>query len=326
LLEVLFEDNHLLALNKPNGMLAQGDATGDLPLTHWAERYLAAKGGKPGQAYVGLPHRLDRPCSGVLLLAKTSKAAARLSKQFADRSVQKHYIAVVQGRVYKGRVCRQLLQQTVRPGRQGGGSSVVLRDLPEGEGSDGSERREVREGRTGSEGRDERERWEEEWKEERAGGRVKTHEALLNFEPLCLLPAREGAVGAAGVGPLTALRVRLLTGRKHQIRASLAFLGLPICGDVRYGAAVDAGGQKQGSGQRGGARQKPGQGLGARDIALHAHALVFQHPVGGAPLRITAPLPATWVRRFGAAAVARITAALGGEDGKGDGDGIRDAS
>ena len=81
-LEVLFEDNHCLAVNKPAGLLSQGDRSGEPSLVDVAATYLKTRYAKPGNVYVGLLHRLDRPASGVMLLAKTSKAAARLSEQF----------------------------------------------------------------------------------------------------------------------------------------------------------------------------------------------------------------------------------------------------
>jgi 23S rRNA pseudouridine1911/1915/1917 synthase len=94
---VLFEDNHLLAVRKPAGWLSMGDATGDRSTVDWAADYLKAKHNKPGNVYVGVVHRLDRPVSGVLLFAKTSKAAARLSDQFRRRNVAKAYVACVAG-------------------------------------------------------------------------------------------------------------------------------------------------------------------------------------------------------------------------------------
>src|SRR5215217_1290548 len=97
MLDVLYEDNHCLAVNKPAGLLAQGDATGDPSLVDEARRYLKDRYAKPGNVYVGLVHRLDRPTSGVVLLARTSKAAARLSAQFRDGKVTKVYWAVVEG-------------------------------------------------------------------------------------------------------------------------------------------------------------------------------------------------------------------------------------
>jgi 23S rRNA pseudouridine1911/1915/1917 synthase len=96
-LEVLFEDNHCLAVNKPAGLLSQGDATGDPSLVDMATLYLKTRYKKPGNVYVGLLHRLDRPTSGVVVLAKTSKAAGRLSTQFRNGTVSKLYWAIVEG-------------------------------------------------------------------------------------------------------------------------------------------------------------------------------------------------------------------------------------
>jgi 23S rRNA pseudouridine1911/1915/1917 synthase len=97
MLEILHEDNHCLAVNKPAGLLAQGDATGDESLVSRARAYLKARYQKPGNVYIGLVHRLDRPTSGVVILAKTSKGAARLSEQFRVGSVEKTYWAVIEG-------------------------------------------------------------------------------------------------------------------------------------------------------------------------------------------------------------------------------------
>ena len=77
--EILFEDNHLLVINKPAGLLVQGDATGDEPLSKKAAEYLRFKYKKPGEAFVGVCHRIDRPVSGIVILAKTSKALSRLN-------------------------------------------------------------------------------------------------------------------------------------------------------------------------------------------------------------------------------------------------------
>jgi 23S rRNA pseudouridine1911/1915/1917 synthase len=94
--EVLWEDNHLLALNKPAGWLVQPDPSEAFALEQWAERWVAKRAGKP-KAFIGVPHRLDRPTSGLVLLAKTSKALARLNQAFHDRTVTKTYWAVVEG-------------------------------------------------------------------------------------------------------------------------------------------------------------------------------------------------------------------------------------
>ncbi len=86
-------------VDKPAGMLAQGDSTGDPSLVDWAAEYWKVKYQKPGNVYVGLVHRLDRPTSGVVLLARTSKAASRLAEQFRLGQVAKTYLAVCEGRV-----------------------------------------------------------------------------------------------------------------------------------------------------------------------------------------------------------------------------------
>jgi 23S rRNA pseudouridine1911/1915/1917 synthase len=99
MLDVLYEDNHCLALNKPAGRLTQGDETGEPSLLDDAREYLKARYQKPGNVFVGLVHRLDQTTSGVILLARTSKAAARLSAQFRAGSIEKAYWAIVEGTV-----------------------------------------------------------------------------------------------------------------------------------------------------------------------------------------------------------------------------------
>jgi len=96
-IEVLYEDNHLLAVVKQPGLLVQGDATGDETLLARAKRYLKEKYAKPGNVFLGLVHRLDRPTYGVVVFARTSKAAARLSDQFRHGKVRKTYLALVEG-------------------------------------------------------------------------------------------------------------------------------------------------------------------------------------------------------------------------------------
>lgn len=93
--EILYIDNHLLAVNKRPGDIAQGDKTGDISLVETMQAYLKEKFNKPGNVYLGLVHRIDRPVSGVLLFARTSKAAERLSKMIKERQFDKTYWAVV---------------------------------------------------------------------------------------------------------------------------------------------------------------------------------------------------------------------------------------
>jgi len=94
---VFFEDNHLLALFKPAGLLAQGDRSRAVCLLELAKEWLKERHAKPGRVFLGLVHRLDRPVAGVMLFARTSKAAARLSAQFRCGTIQKTYLAVVEG-------------------------------------------------------------------------------------------------------------------------------------------------------------------------------------------------------------------------------------
>ncbi len=96
---VLFEDNHTLAVYKPYGWLTQGDQTGDISLLDWVKDYLKTTYHKPGNVFVGLVHRLDRPVAGIVVFAKTSKGASRLSEQFRAHTVTKRYQALVEGSV-----------------------------------------------------------------------------------------------------------------------------------------------------------------------------------------------------------------------------------
>ena len=94
-LEIIYEDNHLIVVNKPCGILVQGDATGDKPLSEIVKAYIKEKYNKPGNVYLGVVHRLDRPTSGVIVFAKTSKALSRLNKQFKEKASKKTYWAMV---------------------------------------------------------------------------------------------------------------------------------------------------------------------------------------------------------------------------------------
>ncbi len=101
-MDPLYLDNHLLVVAKPPGVLSQADATGDPDLVTQAKGYLKERFGKPGNVFVGLVHRLDRPTSGVVVLARTSKAAGRLSDQFRRRGPGKTYLAVLDGHLDDG--------------------------------------------------------------------------------------------------------------------------------------------------------------------------------------------------------------------------------
>jgi 23S rRNA pseudouridine1911/1915/1917 synthase len=98
-LKVLFEDNHLIGVYKPAGILVQGNISGDITLQDITKEYIKKRYGKPGGVFLGLVHRLDRPVSGVVLFARTSKAASRVSEQFRSRAVTKIYWALVHGKM-----------------------------------------------------------------------------------------------------------------------------------------------------------------------------------------------------------------------------------
>ena len=95
-MQIIYEDNHLIGVVKPFCMPAQGDSSQDESVVDWVSRYLKEKYDKPGNVYVGLLHRLDRPTGGVMILAKTSKAAARMSKLFQNREINKTYWAITE--------------------------------------------------------------------------------------------------------------------------------------------------------------------------------------------------------------------------------------
>lgn len=222
-LEIIHEDNHLLAVNKPAGMLTQGDETGDPSLVDLVREDLRVRYQKPGNVYVGLLHRLDRPVSGLVLLAKTSKAASRLSSQFREGRVEKVYWAIVEGSPAgdAGEWTDTLLKDEARN---------LVRVVPAGT----------------------------------RGGQ----EARLSFR------VRE----RSGVGRNQSwLELRPITGRSHQLRVQLASRGMPIVGDLKYGAR---------------ARLQALDG-GAR-IALHARSLSFTHPTRGEAVSLDATVPADW--------------------------------
>ncbi len=97
-LRVIYEDNHLIAVNKPSGMLVQGDETGDTPISEFVKGYIKLRYNKPGDVFLGTVHRIDRPVSGALLFARTSKALERMNKMFADQEIKKTYWAISRSR------------------------------------------------------------------------------------------------------------------------------------------------------------------------------------------------------------------------------------
>lgn len=195
-LQILFEDNHCLAVCKPAGVLTMGDRTGDVSLVELAREYLRRKYNKPGNVFVGVVHRLDRPVSGVLLFARTSKGAARLSEQFREHSVRKVYHAVVEGRPPKrqGELVDWIAKdETTNTSRLTTGRTSKSRMQSADDGPSDTDSK-------------------------------SSKEARLGYR--CL----------KSVGGLSLLEIELQTGRSHQIRVQLSSRGLPICGDTKYGS------------------------------------------------------------------------------------------
>ena len=100
-LNVVYEDNHIIVVEKIVNVPSQSDKTGDVDMLTLVKQYIKGKYNKPGNVYVGLVHRLDRPVGGVMVFAKTSKAASRLSNQVREKTMKKQYLAVVDGKIEK---------------------------------------------------------------------------------------------------------------------------------------------------------------------------------------------------------------------------------
>ena len=98
-LNILYEDNHIIVVEKPYNILSQGDNTKDISMVDLVKEYIKEKYNKPGNVYLGLVHRLDRPVGGIMVFAKTSKAASRLSKSFLNHEITKKYLAIIKGRM-----------------------------------------------------------------------------------------------------------------------------------------------------------------------------------------------------------------------------------
>ena len=100
-LNIIYEDNHIIVVEKPVNIPSQADKTGDIDMLSLIKQYLKEKYNKPGEVYLGLVHRLDRPVGGVMVFAKTSKAASRLSEQVREKAFKKEYLVIVDGKLGK---------------------------------------------------------------------------------------------------------------------------------------------------------------------------------------------------------------------------------
>lgn len=212
-MKVLYEDNHIIIVSKSTSEIVQGDKTGDIPLSDTVAAYLKKKYNKPGNVFVGVAHRLDRPVSGVVVFAKTSKALSRLNEMFRVGKVDKRYLAIVKNRPQE--IEAELVHYLVR-NEQKNRSFAYNKEVP------GSKK------------------------------------SILKYR----------LVGSSTNYNL--LEIELMTGRHHQIRCQLSKMGMPIKGDLKYGAE----------------RSNPDGG-----ISLHAYYICFEHPVSHKQICVSAPLP-----------------------------------
>lgn len=208
--KVIFEDNHLLVVEKPVNMPVQEDASRDPDVLNWCKKYLKEKYNKPGNVFVGLVHRLDRPVGGVMVFARTSKAASRLSEQIRDNEIKKTYLAVVSGAPdpkkseLHHRLEKDEKKNIVRVSENGKDSALM-------------------------------------------------YEVLQSKNNMSLV------------------KIRLITGRSHQIRVQFQTEGHPLVGDAKYGEAKNP----------------------KATIALWAHELEFKHPTRDEVLHFKANPPST---------------------------------
>ena len=220
-MEVVYEDNHIIIVYKQSGEIVQGDKTGDRPLSELVKAYIKEKYQKSGEVFLGVVHRLDRPVSGLVVFARTSKALTRLNKMFAEGQVHKTYWAIV-------------------------GASQVNSEEVKSEGWHTLEHWLVR-----------NEQQNKSYAYPREVPRSK--KAILRYR----------FIGHSDRYHL--VEVNLLTGRHHQIRCQLAAQGMPIKGDLKYGAP----------------RSNPDG-----SISLLSHRVEFVHPVSKELIVVESPLPA----------------------------------
>jgi 23S rRNA pseudouridine1911/1915/1917 synthase len=211
----LFLDNHLIAIYKPFGIPVQPDKSNQISLLDLTKEWIKYKFHKPGNVFLGLLHRLDQPVAGIVLFARTTKAASRLSAQFRENSIKKYYQASV-----------------LSPPKQSEG--VLIHYL-----------------------RKEKTLKATVFPRETEGAK----HAELSYRTLKSTP--NGSI----------LEVQLKTGRFHQIRSQLSFIGSPIIGDVKYGAPFQ---------------------LAEKKIGLIAYKLIFKHPITKEPIEIQSPIPRDW--------------------------------
>ncbi|WP_228410520.1 RluA family pseudouridine synthase [Erysipelothrix piscisicarius] len=212
MMKIFYEDNHVIVVEKKPNQPSQGDESNDLDLLTEVKNYIKVKYDKPGNVYVGLVHRLDRPVGGIMVFAKTPKAAGRLSDQVRTRTLDKTYTAICTGYVEP-----TTFRDTLVKNRKTNTSYVVDKNHPDGK------------------------------------------YAELHVIEACYHPTEN----------LSTVRIKLVTGRSHQIRVQFASRSHALWGDARYNKQA-----------------KPGQ-----QIALWATELSFDHPITKERMTFTSHTP-----------------------------------
>ena len=212
-MQVVYEDNHIIIVYKQSGEIVQGDKTGDKPLSDTVKEWIKVRYNKPGNVFLGVVHRLDRPVAGLVMFGKTSKATSRLNAMFREGQVHKTYWAIVSG---TPKADEATLDNWLVRNEKQNKSYAYDREVPN------------------------------------------SKHALLRYKVI------------ARSDNYTLLAVDLLTGRHHQIRCQLAHAGMPIKGDLKYGAR----------------RSNPDG-----SISLLSHRMSFVHPVSKKTIDITSPVP-----------------------------------
>ncbi|MBQ8712589.1 MAG: RNA pseudouridine synthase [Prevotella sp.] len=222
-MKVVYEDNHIIIVAKKSGEIVQGDKTGDKPLSEIVKDYLKEKYQKPGDVFLGVPHRLDRPVNGLIVFARTSKALSRLHRMFAEGEVHKTYWAIVRK--------TPKAEENLKSAENAGFTTL------------------------------------EHWL-------VRNHMQNKTYAYDHEVPNSKKAVlryrAIAHADHYLLLEVQLLTGRHHQIRCQLAKIGMPIKGDLKYGAP----------------RSNPDG-----SISLLSRRMEFVHPVSMETIAVEAPVP-----------------------------------
>jgi 23S rRNA pseudouridine1911/1915/1917 synthase len=208
--QIAYEDNHMMVVNKLPSEIVQGDKTGDIALTDKVKNFIKERDAKPGNVFCGLVHRLDRPVSGLVILAKTSKGLSRLNEVFRENKIEKYYLAVVKNKPPKE---KDTLVHYILKNEKNNTSKAFAKHV------------------------------------------AHSQEAKLDYE---LIAASDN---------YALLKIKLHTGRHHQIRAQLSAIGCPIKGDLKYG--FDRSNK-------------------AGFIHLHSYKIKFEHPIKKEPIEVKA--------------------------------------